>query len=539
MATRAIITDSAVPWIAAALLTQPLAPTRPALRWVPLTDEDARWMAAVIRRSIVIGAGSWLVAETLFLLWVGDGLPRLIVIAGAAIVAALIAAALLRVRHRVAGFMRLWHALAAIGVVVLPIAWTLDLVFYADPPFLHGLGTLSVLGAAALADGAASVLVERAKRRFTRRAARTRTIFAPSPSEETEVLLPVAEPIPQSERQAEAAEMARSLDGFAGVLHEAVMIAVLIGAAVLLARIWSVDLAAILGSIEERHFAGRLVDAGVTILIGWYVWRLFEAGLEVQISRDVGVQSRARTVQPLLRSIGKLVVGATVLMTALSGLGFNIAPLVASAGVVGIAIGFGAQTLVRDLFSGAFYLIEDVFRVGDYIEGGNAKGTVERITFRTVALRHQNGPLHFVPYGTLGSVRNNSRDWVIDKFQIPLPVEVDSEQIRKMVKKIGEAMLEDPELKPLIMMPLKAKLYRIDPGAKIFRCKVQTPPNKQFEVRADAYRRIETALRKAGIPFADPAPRVTVNNMLAREDAAAAPAEAETLPISLAERVAG
>jgi small-conductance mechanosensitive channel len=76
----------------------------------------------------------------------------------------------------------------------------------------------------------------------------------------------------------------------------------------------------------------------------------------------------------------------------------------------------------------ASYLIEDVFRIGDYIEGGNAKGTVERITFRTVALRHQSGPLHFVPYGTLGSVRNNSRDWVVDKFEIPLPVAVDGSE---------------------------------------------------------------------------------------------------------------
>jgi small-conductance mechanosensitive channel len=95
-------------------------------------------------------------------------------------------------------------------------------------------------------------------------------------------------------------------------------------------------------------------------------------------------------VQPLLRAVGRLVIGAIALMSALSSLGFNIAPLLASAGVVGIAVGFGAQTLVRDLFSGASYLIEDVFRIGDYIEGGNAKGTVERIIFRTVTLRHRS-----------------------------------------------------------------------------------------------------------------------------------------------------
>ena len=211
-----------------------------------------------------------------------------------------------------------------------------------------------------------------------------------------------------------------------------------------------------------------------------------------------GAESRARTVQPLLRSVGKLVIGAVALMGALSALGVNIAPLIASAGVVGIAVGFGAQTLVKDLFSGACYLIEDVFRIGDYIEAGTAKGTVEKITFRTVALRHQNGPLHYVPYGSLGSVRNNNRDWVIDKFEIPLPMTVDSERVRRLVKKIGIEMLEDPELAKIIDVPLKAKLYRIDPGVKVFRCKVQTPPGKQFEVRSEAYRRIEAALDRLG-----------------------------------------
>ena len=184
--------------------------------------------------------------------------------------------------------------------------------------------------------------------------------------------------------------------------------------------------------------------------------------------------------------------------------------MLASAGVVGIAVGFGAQTLVRDLFSGATYLIGDVFRIGDYIKGGNAKGTVQRITFRTIALRHQNGPLHFVPYGSPGSLRNNSGDWVIDKFKIPLPVTVDSEKVRKLVKKIGVEMLEDPEFAKISDMPLKAKLYRIDPGIKVFRCKVQTPPGKQFEVRSEAYRRIEAALKENGIEFADASPRMTL-----------------------------
>src|SRR5262249_14513022 len=313
----------------------------------------------------------------------------------------------------------------------------------------------------------------------------------------------------QAEQEAIHTEMTRSADGLTAAVRQAVRWALAITAALLLAETWSFELYPFLPRWAPVVL-GSIAEAAITLLIGWYAWRLFETSLAVKLSREEGAQSRARTVQPLLRAVGKLLIGAIALMSALSSLGLNILPLLASAGVVGIAVGFGAQTLVRDLFSGASYLIEDVFRIGDYIESGNAKGNVERITFRTLALRHQDGPLHFGPYGSLGSIRNNSRAWVIDQFEIPLPVTLDSERIRKLVKKIGLERVAYPELAKVIDVPLKAKLYRIDPGVKIFRCKVQTPPGKQFEIRAEAYRRIEGALKENGIAFADNTPRVAL-----------------------------
>src|SRR6516164_8617883 len=367
-----------------------------------------------------------------------------------------------------------------------------------------------ILAGLPTADGMAALLLDLLRQRLLQPRQASRRIFSPTGDPEEEELAAVERPLDQAKQEAIQTEMARSADGLITVVRQAARWALAIAATLLLAETWTFDphpflpqwVPVVLGSIAE---------AAITLLIGWYAWRLFETSLAVKLSREEGgAQSRARTVQPLLRAVGKLVIGSIALMSALSSLGLNILPLLASAGVVGIAVGFGAQTLVRDLFSGASYLIEDVFRIGDYIEGGNAKGTVERITFRTIALRHQNGPLHFVPYGSLGSVRNNSRDWVIDKFEIPLPIGVDSEKVRKLIKKIGLEMLQEPELAPIIDMPLKAKLSRIDPGVKVFRCKVQTPPGKQFEVRSDAYRRIETALKENGIEFADPGPRVMV-----------------------------
>ena len=102
----------------------------------------------------------------------------------------------------------------------------------------------------------------------------------------------------------------------------------------------------------------------------------------------------------------------------LDALGIQIGPLLAGAGVVGIAIGFGAQTLVKDIISGVFYLLDDAFRVGEYIQAGSHKGTVESFSLRSVKLRHHRGPISTVPFGELGAVQNISRDWVIDKITI-------------------------------------------------------------------------------------------------------------------------
>lgn len=293
------------------------------------------------------------------------------------------------------------------------------------------------------------------------------------------------------------------------------------------------------GTNATARFAVSLVDTAAVAFIAHLGWIAIRFAIDRRLDQLPPLDphgppteaTRLRTLLPLLRTT--LAVGLIVLfaLTALWTLGVQIAPLLAGAGIFGLAIGFGAQTLVRDVIAGVFFLIEDVFRIGEYIESGtNTRGTVEHISFRTVALRHHNGPLTFVPYGALGTVRNNSRDWVIDKFNIPLPLSVDSERIRKMVKRIGEDMVQDPTLGPLIREPLKTKLDRVEPGVKIFRCKFMTAPGHQFDVRAAALRRIETALGEAGVPFAGLEPRTI---LLKQEEAPAAPVIAE-VPRSVA-----
>jgi small-conductance mechanosensitive channel len=257
----------------------------------------------------------------------------------------------------------------------------------------------------------------------------------------------------------------------------------------------------------------RLIGVATLALLTHVVWISIRTAIDQRLSRIRPVDplhhqpdenARLLTLLPLLRVTAAVILVVMLVLSSLWALGIQITPVLAGAGVVGLAIGFGAQALVRDVISGIFYLAEDAFRIGEYIEAGsNTKGTVERITLRTVALRHHNGPLHFVPYGSLGTVRNLSRDWVVFKFNLPLPLDIDSEKVRKLIKKVGEEMQADPEVGPLLMETLKGKLYRVDPGVKIFRCKFRTAPGRQFDVRAQAYKRIEEALKKMDVRFAD------------------------------------
>ena len=265
----------------------------------------------------------------------------------------------------------------------------------------------------------------------------------------------------------------------------------------------------------------RALGLAALVLLTNVVWIAVKTSIDHRLRQirpsgshdEPGPGARLLTLLPLLRVTAAVLLGVMLVMASLWALGIEITPLLAGAGVIGLALGFGAQALVRDVIAGIFFLAEDAFRIGEYIESGTAiKGTVERITLRTVALRHHNGPLHFVPYGALGTVRNTSRDWVIEKFNLPLPIGVESEKIRKLIKKVGEDMLADPDVGHLMLEPLKGKLYRIDPGVKIFRCKFRTAPGKQFDVRAQALKRIEGALKAMGVGFADGRQTVVVQS---------------------------
>ena len=155
--------------------------------------------------------------------------------------------------------------------------------------------------------------------------------------------------------------------------------------------------------------------------------------------------------------------------------------MIAGAGVVGVAVGFGAQTVVKDVISGVFYLLDDAFRIGEYIQSGSYKGTVESFSLRSVKLRHHRGPLFTVPFGELGAVQNMSRDWVIDKMMIGITYDSNLDTAKKLIKQIGKELAADPEFKPHIIEPLKMQgVEQFGDYAIQIRMKMMTKPGEQF-----------------------------------------------------------
>ena len=230
--------------------------------------------------------------------------------------------------------------------------------------------------------------------------------------------------------------------------------------------------------------------------------------------------TRISTLMPVLRKFLLIVVTSITVMVVLSSLGINIGPLLAGAGVVGIAIGFGAQTLIKDIISGVLFLVDDAFRKGEYVDVGTVKGAVEDIRLTSLKLRHHNGPIHTIAHGSIQSLTNYSRDWAIMKFEIRVPFEADVEKVRKIIKRVGQEMLEDEELKDMMLGPLKSQgVNRMDDSALIIRCKFTARPGQQFMVRRVAFTRIQQAFEENGIQFAPR--RVIVESALPAEVAGA------------------
>ncbi|MEL7165605.1 MAG: mechanosensitive ion channel domain-containing protein [Pseudomonadota bacterium] len=295
---------------------------------------------------------------------------------------------------------------------------------------------------------------------------------------------------------------------------------------IIILSIWGLDPATLAASGTTGRSLQTVVNVLLTAIIGWAVWDFLRTIIDVRVAaekpQDDGDESgdaegglgasRTATLLPLLRSTALVVIGVTCVFAALSSLGVNVGPLIAGAGVIGLAIGFGAQTLVKDVVSGVFFLIDDAFRRGEYIDLGTVKGTVERISVRSLQLRHHLGAVHTIPFGDIAALTNYSRDWVIMKLPLRLTFDTDPQQVKKIIKRIGAEFMEDELVGDGLLEPPKSQgVIQMEDSAMILRVKFKAIPGKQFIIRRELLHRIRAAFEDAGIRFANREVTVRVN----------------------------
>lgn len=213
---------------------------------------------------------------------------------------------------------------------------------------------------------------------------------------------------------------------------------------------------------------------------------------------------RVETLSRLLRQAVVIVVWIVAILIILRELGIDIAPILASAGIVGLAVGFGAQNLVRDVISGFFIILENQVRVGDVAIINGTGGLVEKVNFRTIVLRDLSGIVHVFPNGTINTLSNVTREWSAFVLDIGVAYKEDTDKVVDLMKKVGSDLRKDEYFGPLMIEDVEIfGVDKFDDSAVIIKGRIKTKPIRQWEVGREYLRRIKKAFDEAGIeiPF--------------------------------------
>jgi small-conductance mechanosensitive channel len=282
----------------------------------------------------------------------------------------------------------------------------------------------------------------------------------------------------------------------------------------LMLQAWDIRSFAWFATGMGRQTAGTLLSVSVVLAIALAAWELLAAAIERHLAgldaHGAPSRARRRTLLPLLRTTMLCVIVAIAGLTILSQIGVSIAPLLAGAGVVGVAVGFGSQALVKDVITGLFILIEDQIAVGDVVDlGKDHKGVVEAISIRTIRLRDQAGAVHTVPFSDVTSVKNMTKDYAYAVARITVAYGEDVDRVAEVLRQVCDELHADEELRPSILDPFDYQgIDSLDEFSVALVLRVRTVAGKQFIVGRSLNRLIKIAFERHGIAMRDPAPMI-------------------------------
>lgn len=471
------------------------------LRIVSIGDETANYIVLWIRRFTNIGVYGYFFAEAALLL----GMPKggylaLIKIIGL-LLTLLMVILILQNRSVIAGVIRgpeeggiaglrvlrrrlsdIWHVLAIIYVAAIYLVWVLEISGGFEFVFRATVLSIIILFAAKLAIIGSRHAVNKG--------------FGMRP----EVM------------QKYPGLAARSNRYFA-ILHIVITTAILFVAVFATLEAWGVDSFGWVSTDAGRRIIGSIVSSAFVITIAVVFWEMVSSAIERYLARsaegEVELSARAKTLLPLLRKALLIVVSTVVIFIILSEIGVNIGPLLAGAGVVGLAIGFGAQTLVKDVITGVFILAEDQFAVGDVVRVNDKAGSVEEITIRTIRLRDLGGNVHMIPFSSVGMVENMTKDFSRYVFDVGIAYRESVDDVIDVLRELGAEMQADEYYGKLINQPIEIMgLDKFADSAVIVRARLTTRPIKQWEVGREFNRRMKRRFDELGIEI--PFPHQTI-----------------------------
>lgn len=274
---------------------------------------------------------------------------------------------------------------------------------------------------------------------------------------------------------------------------------------------WGLDLYTALGPEARGELLQSTVVIALVLVIGVGVWEFASGAIQRSLSGTYAdgtprqPSGRAKTLLPLLRRVISIALFGFVGLIILSEIGVDTAPLLAGAGVVGLAIGFGSQALVRDIITGLFILIEDTVSVGDVVTAGGHTGVVEDISIRTLRLRDLEGGVHTVPFGDVTSVINLTKDFSYAVLDIGVAYREDTDHVAAVIREVGAELQQDPEHGPKFLEPLEILgVETLGDSAVVIRARIKTKPILQWGIKREMNRRLKKRFDADGIEIPYP-----------------------------------